>query len=314
MDTIIVTGGSGFIGSHLIDRLIKAGMYVINIDNFDPFYSRAIKENNIKNHIYCSNYQLLEIDIRDYEKLKKLVNFHANVIVHLAAKAGVRQSVRNPRRYQEVNIIGTQNMLEIARTSGVKQFIYASSSSVYGDNINVPWSEKDYSLKPISPYACSKISGEMLGYVYSLIYDIRFISLRFFSVYGPRQRPDLAIHKFIRLATMGKNITLYGDGNTTRDYTYIDDIIDGIMAAIKYCNTQFEVINIGNGKTIRLIELVDSIEKILGMPIKIKYGPRHTCDVKQTYADITKAKKILGYEPDFDIQRGLTEFVKWYKK
>ncbi len=223
---IVVTGGAGFIGSHLIDRLLSEGHSVINIDNFDSFYSEDVKRSNIKKHFDYENYRLHEIDIRDKSSLDKVISSDVEVIVHLAAKAGVRPSIKDPVLYQEVNVTGTQNLLEVAREKEIKQFVFASSSSVYGKNPNVPWKEEDAVLQPISPYASTKVSGELLGHVYSHLYDIRFLALRFFTVYGPRQRPDLAIHKFFKLMSEEKNITLFGDGSTRRDYTYIDDIIN----------------------------------------------------------------------------------------
>lgn len=232
--TVVVTGGAGFIGSHLIDRLLAQGHNVINIDNFDPFYDERIKRENIKGHLGYDSYTIHEVDILDIDKLDQAIPINTDVIVHLAAKAGVRPSIQDPIAYQEVNVAGTQNMLEVARQKGIKQFVFASSSSVYGKNPNVPWKEDDAVLQPISPYASTKVSGELLGHVYSHLYEIRFIALRFFTVYGPRQRPDLAIHKFLKLMSEGKEILLNGDGSTRRDYTYIDDIVDGVMSAIAY--------------------------------------------------------------------------------
>lgn len=246
---IVVTGGAGFIGSHLIDRLLEEGHTVINIDYFDLFYDESIKRENIKGHLDYNSYTLHEIDIREKDSLNKGVPIDTDVIVHLAAKAGVRPSIEDPIAYQEVNVAGTQNMLEVAKEKNIKQFVFASSSSVYGENPKVPWKEDDAVLQPISPYASTKVSGELLGHVYSHLYDIRFLALRFFTVYGPRQRPDLAIHKFLKLMSEGKEIILYGDGSTRRDYTYIDDIVDGVMSAIEYKNSKYEVINLGNNQT-----------------------------------------------------------------
>lgn len=221
----LVTGGAGFIGSHLVDKLLAEGWRVTAVDNFDPYYDPAIKEANIKAHLEHPHYRLVRADIRDLETLQLELREDYEVIVHLAAKAGVRPSIKDPIAYQEVNVRGTQNLLELARERGIKQFVFASSSSVYGINTNVPWQEDDCVLLPISPYASTKVSGELLGHVYSHLYGIRFIALRFFTVYGPRQRPDLAIHKFVRLMLAGKPVPVYGDGTSSRDYTYIDDII-----------------------------------------------------------------------------------------
>lgn len=310
---VVVTGGAGFIGSHLIDRLLAEGHTVVNIDNFDPFYDESIKRDNIKGHLEYDSYTLHETDIRDKEATEKAIPDDTDVIVHLAAKAGVRPSIKDPIAYQEVNVGGIQNLLEVAREKEIKQFVFGSSSSVYGKNPNVPWKEDDAVLQPISPYASTKVSAELLGHVYSHLYDIRFLALRFFTVYGPRQRPDLAIHKFLKLMSEGKGITLYGNGSTRRDYTYIDDIVDGIMAAIDYKDSMYEVINLGNNQTVDLLELVKAIEKASGITAKKTFGPEHPGDVKQTWADVAKAGKLLGYEADYSIDKGLSEFSNWYK-
>lgn len=310
---ILVTGGAGFIGSHLIDRLLAEGHTVTNIDNFDPFYDESIKRENIKGHLDYHDYTLHEVDIRDKEALDKAIRDDTDVIIHLAAKAGVRPSISDPIAYQEVNVAGTQNMLEIAREKNIKQFVFASSSSVYGKNPNVPWKEDDAVLQPISPYASTKVSGELLGHVYSHLYDIRFLALRFFTVYGPRQRPDLAIHKFLKLMSEGEEIILYGDGSTRRDYTYIDDIVDGIKAAIEYNHSLYEVINLGNNQTVELLELVKAIEEASGITAKKTFGPEQPGDVKQTWADVSKAGRLFNYYSDFSISTGLSEFAEWYR-
>lgn len=311
---ILVTGGAGFIGSHLIDRLLKENNIVTNIDNFDSFYSEAVKRSNVKEHFKYDSYTLKEVDIRNMKALEKAVPDETDVIVHLAAKVSVRPSVENPEEYHEVNVAGTQNLLELARKKGIKKFIFASSSSVYGKNPNVPWKENEAVLRPISPYASTKVSGELLGHVYSHLYDICFLGLRFFTVYGPRQRPDLAIHKFLSLIAEGKKITLYGDGTTRRDYTYVKDIIDGIIAAIGYDESIYEIINLGNNQTVELLELVEYIEKASGIKAKIKYAPEQPGDVKQTWADVDKAELLLGYKTDFPLKKGLAEFVQWFGK
>lgn len=309
----LVTGGAGFIGSHLVDRLLEQGEEVIAVDNFDPFYDRSIKENNIADHRENDNYRLVEEDIRNLPSLSSEITEEVDLIVHLAAKAGVRPSVKDPVGFQEVNVMGTQNMLEFARERGVKQFLFASSSSVYGNNEKVPWSEDGQELKPISPYASSKISGELMGHVYSDLYDMQFLALRFFTVYGPRQRPDLAIHKFIRLMNEGKKITLYGDGSSRRDYTYVDDIIDGVMAAVEYDKSDYEIINIGNNRTVQLLELVEAIDEVSGRELEHVFGPEQPGDIDQTWADISKARELLGYTPNYDLEKGLREFVEWYE-
>jgi UDP-glucuronate 4-epimerase len=309
---ILVTGGAGFIGSHLVDRLLEQENNVICIDNFDPFYDRSIKENNISEHRKSDNYRLVEADIRNLDALREEITEDIDVIVHLAAKAGVRPSVEDPVGFQQVNVMGTQNLLEFAKERDIKQFLFASSSSVYGTNKNVPWSEDDHVLKPISPYASTKVSGELMGNVYSELYDMRFLALRFFTVYGPRQRPDLAIHKFLRLMNNDEQITLYGDGSSRRDYTYIEDIIDGVTAAIQYNKSMYEIINIGNNRTVELLELVEAIEKASGIEANRTFGPEQPGDVHQTWADISKAKELLGYSPHYDLEKGLKNFAAWY--
>ncbi len=310
---IVVTGGAGFIGSHLIDRLLAENHTIINIDNFDPFYPREIKERNIDGHKEYKTYSLVEADIRNLNAVMDAVPDDTEAIVHLAAKAGVRPSIEDPVTYQEVNVTGTQNMLEVAKEKGIKQFVFASSSSVYGKNPNVPWREDDTVLQPISPYASTKVSGELLGHVYTHLYDIRFLALRFFTVYGPRQRPDLAIHKFLKLMSDCKEITLFGDGSTRRDYTYIDDIIDGVTAAITYKSSMYEIINLGNNQTVELLELVEAIENASRNTAKKTFGPEQPGDVKQTWADVGKAERLLGYTSDFSINAGLNEFNKWFE-
>lgn len=307
----LVTGGAGFIGSHLVDRLLAEGWRVTVVDNFDPFYDPAIKDRNIKGHLEHGAYTLHRLDIRDLDGMRSALDGDYDVIVHLAAKAGVRPSIEDPMTYNEVNVTGTQNMLEFARERDIKQFVFASSSSVYGVNPNVPWREDDHVLLPISPYASTKVSGELLGHVYSHLYDIRFIALRFFTVYGPRQRPDLAIHKFARLMLAGERIPLFGDGTTRRDYTYIDDIVQGVRAAMDYDATPYEVVNLGNNRTIGLSELVKAMEEALGIKVDIEHLSDQPGDVPQTWADIRKAESLFGYRLDTDFGVGLKLFMEW---
>lgn len=311
---VLVTGGAGFIGSHLIDKLLDQGYFVVNIDNFDPFYDKEIKIKNIANHKEKTNYIFYEADIRDLKKLNEIIPDDTDVIVHLAAKAGVRPSIEDPIGYQEVNVKGTQNLLEFAKTKKIKQFIFASSSSVYGNNPNVPWREDDSVLKPISPYASTKVSGELMGHVYSHLYNIRFIALRFFTVYGPRQRPDLAIHKFYNLIIKGEKIQMFGDGSTRRDYTYIDDIVNGIIKAINYKKTMFEVVNLGNNSTVTLSELISSIENTCGVKAKKTNLPEQPGDVSQTWASLDKARKLLDFSPERTLLKGLNDFKSWFEK
>lgn len=307
---ILITGAAGFIGSNLINRLLLSGQYqVIGFDNFDDFYSREQKEGNVSPFLKHPDFQFYEGDIRNMDDLLALDAL--DVIVHLAAKAGVRPSIKNPVLYQEVNVAGTQNLLEFARQRNINQFVFASSSSVYGINENIPWNEEE-KLKPISPYASTKLSCEMLGHVYSHLYGIRFLALRFFTVYGPSQRPDLAIHKFFDSISNGQAIPVFGDGSTSRDYTFVEDTIQGIEAAINYTQSDFEIINLGNHQTVTLAELIAAIEKICGKKAIIYRQPEQPGDVPQTYADISKAQRLLNYHPETGLETGLLKFYNWY--
>jgi UDP-glucuronate 4-epimerase len=309
----LVTGGAGFIGSHLVDSLLADGHAVTVVDNFDPFYDRASKERNIAAHRRHRSWRLVEADLRDRAALHRELDERYDVIVHLAARAGVRPSIEDPLGYQETNVSGTQNLLEFARNRGVMQFVFASSSSVYGVNPRVPWSEDDLVLRPISPYASTKVSGELLGHVYSHLYGIRFLALRFFTVYGPRQRPDLAIHKFTRLISEGRPIPVFGDGSTRRDYTYIDDIVAGVRAAIAYNRTQYEIVNLGNNQTVSLAEMIAAIEHALGMTAQRQILPEQAGDVPQTWANVDKARRLLRYAPATPYHVGVQRFVDWFK-
>ncbi len=312
---VLVTGGAGFIGSHLVDSLLRDGHAVTVVDNFDPFYARAQKERNIATHRAHPRWRLVESDIRDAPRTEALLGDAAvDVIVHLAAKAGVRPSIEDPRTYQDVNVSGTQNLLELARARGIKQFVFASSSSVYGVNPAVPWRESDRVLEPISPYASTKVSGELLGHVYSHLYGIRFVALRFFTVYGPRQRPDLAIHKFARLILDGRPIPVFGAGNTRRDYTYIEDIVGGLRAAIDYEGGLYEVINLGNNQTVALDAMIAGLEQILGRRAVIERLPEQPGDVPQTWADVSKAQTLLGYAPQTSYAVGVARFAEWLRQ
>jgi UDP-glucuronate 4-epimerase len=307
---ILITGAAGFIGSNLINRLLQSGIYqLVGLDNFDNFYSRQQKEKNLAPFISHPDFHFFEGDICNMDDLLALGDF--DVIIHLAAKAGVRPSILNPILYQQVNVDGTQNLLEFARQKNIKQFVFASSSSVYGINENIPWNE-DEKLKPISPYASTKLSCEMLGHVYSHLYGIRFLALRFFTVYGPAQRPDLAIHKFFKAISEGNPIPVFGDGSSSRDYTFVEDTIQGIEAAITYDQSDFEIINLGNHQTVTLSELITAIEKISGKKAMIDRQPEQAGDVPKTYADISKAKRLLNYHPDTSLEKGLISFYEWY--
>jgi UDP-glucuronate 4-epimerase len=311
---ILVTGGAGFIGSHLVDSLLRDGCRVTVVDNFDPFYDRAVKERNVEAHRKHTGWRLVEADLRDDAGLRQALSDDYDVIVHLAAKAGVRPSLLDPVAYQEVNVRGTQNLLELARAKGVRHFVFASSSSVYGVNPRVPWSEGDHVLQPISPYASTKVSGELLGHVYSHLYGIRFIALRFFTVYGPRQRPDLAIHKFAREMLAGRPLPVYGDGSSRRDYTFVDDIVAGVRGAIDYSGSSYEVINLGNNQTLTLLEMIRGLEEALGVNATLHWQPEQPGDVPQTWANVDKARRLLGYEPRTRYDAGVRAFVNWMKE
>ena len=315
MKRILITGGAGFIGSHLVDRLLNSDVEQITVvDDFNDFYEPNIKRANICSHLNNPRYQLVEADIRDAKTLEQsLAVAQFDCIVHLAARAGVRPSLDQPRLYNETNVNGTLNLLELARERAIKQFVFGSSSSVYGINAKVPFSEDDPIRQPISPYAATKGAGELLCHSYSHLYAIRCVCLRFFTVYGPRQRPDLAIHKFARLISEGKPIPVFGDGTTRRDYTYIDDIIDGVVAAINYDQSDYEVINLGESRTVELRELIALLEKELDAHAVIDRQPAQPGDVPQTFADITKARKLLGYNPQTQIEEGLRKFVDWFR-
>jgi UDP-glucuronate 4-epimerase len=311
---VLVTGGAGFIGSHVVDSLLADGDQVTVLDNFDSFYDREVKERNIKDHRTNPRYRLIEADLRDAESLTRELTGPFDVILHLAAMAGVRPSIERPITYQDVNVRGTQNLLEIAARQKVPHFVFASSSSVYGVNPRVPWSEDDFVLQPISPYASTKVSGELLGHVYSHLYGMRFVALRFFTVYGPRQRPDLAIHKFAKLIGAGRPIPVFGDGSTRRDYTYVDDIVAGVRGALRYSRSQYEVINLGNNATVTLIEMIRGIEEALGMRATIDWQPEQAGDVPQTWASVVKARDLLGYEPRTPFREGIRRFADWYRR
>jgi UDP-glucuronate 4-epimerase len=308
----LVTGAAGFIGSHLVDRLLAEGWRVTAVDSFDPFYPRAVKERQIAEHLRHTGYRLFEADIRDLDALgDRLRGDSYQVIVHLAARAGVRPSILDPLGYQDVNVRGTQNLLELARELNVPQFVFASSSSVYGVNPDVPWRESDHVLLPISPYASTKVSGELLGHVYSHLHGIRFMALRFFTVYGPRQRPDLAIHKFARLMLDRRPIPVFGDGSTRRDYTYVDDVVSGIRAAMEYRRSRFEVVNIGNNQTVSLLEMIGALESVFGVRAAIDWRAEQTGDVPRTWASIEKAARLLKYQPATAFGDGVAKFADW---
>ena len=310
---ILVTGGAGFIGSHLVDRLLaEADWNVTVIDNFNDFYASAEKFANIEKHHNNKSFKLVKADICLRESLMQTFeDGKFDAIVHLAACAGVRPSLEMPLLYSMTNINGTLNLLELAQRYQVKQFIFASSSSVYGINSKVPFAENDQIAQPISPYAATKAAGELLCHTFSHLYDLRCVCLRFFTVYGPRQRPDLAIRKFAELIKKGSPISVYGNGRTRRDYTFIDDIIEGVRAAIDYDRSKYEIINLGESRTVEIYELIEILERELNRPAIIKRLPAQPGDVPQTFADIEKARRLLNYDPQIGIEEGIRRFAKW---
>lgn len=312
---ILVTGGAGFIGSHLVRYLLDEGVWqVAVVDNFNDFYSPEIKRENIRAFLDNPNFRLYKTDICDEESLAEVFSENKfDVIVHLAAWAGVRPSLLNPRLYAQVNISGTVNLLELTREFGVKQFVFGSSSSVYGESKEIPFSENAVINKPISPYAATKAAGELLCHTFSHLYDFRTVCLRFFTVYGAGQRPDLAIHKFSRLISEEQPIPVFGDGTTRRDYTFVDDIIQGVRAAIDYDKTNHEIFNLGESQTVELRQLIELLEKNLGKKAIIDRQPMQPGDVPQTFADISKARELLNYNPQTKIEEGIKRFTDWFK-
>jgi UDP-glucuronate 4-epimerase len=308
----VVTGAAGFIGSHLTQRLLKDGWTVIGIDNFDDFYDPAVKRRNIAACTSDKRFELAQADIRDKAAMERALPDDTDVLVHLAARAGVRPSIEQPLLYADVNINGTVTLLEIVRARGIKKFIFASSSSVYGNNKKVPFAEDDNVDFPISPYAATKKAGELICHTYHHLYGIAVNCLRFFTVYGPRQRPDLAIHKFARLIEEGKPIPVYGDGTMRRDFTYIDDIIAGVVASIGRC-TGYDIYNLGESQPISVNDLVSELERALGKKAVKEYLPPQPGDVDRTYADVAKAECDLGYRRTTDIRTGLACFVGWLR-
>ena len=309
---ILVTGAAGFIGSHTCEHFINKNHHVIGIDNFDDFYPVNFKKSNLHQLFENPEFQFYETDIRDKKSLDSIFATNKiDVVIHLAAKAGVRPSIENISEYYNVNVNGTISLLESMRIHNVTQLLFASSSSIYGNNQKVPFSESDRVDNPISPYASTKKSGELLCHVYSHLYKFDITCLRFFTVYGPGQRPDLAIHKFTRLIDEGKPIPFYGDGSTSRDYTYIADIVNGISCALDHLQG-YRIYNLGESNVIDLKALVQTIENAMGKKAILNQLPLQEGDVNITYADISKAKTELGYHPKFDFETGIREFINWY--
>jgi UDP-glucuronate 4-epimerase len=317
---VLLTGGAGFIGSHLAEALLQHGYQVAIVDNLDPFYPSFWKKSNLEEIRQAGAYQFYEVDIRDMEALSRIVALtRPAVIIHLAARAGVRPSIEQPHVYERVNVEGTLNLLELCRGFHVDKFIFGSSSSVYGATSSVPFSEDHVELRPLSPYAATKLAGEMLAYTYAHLFGLSVVCLRFFTVYGPRQRPDLAIHKFTELIEAGKPVPIFGDGSSSRDYTYVGDIVAGVLAALNYelppgpSSARFEVFNLGNSQPVMLTELVDLLEEVTGRRAVREWRPLQPGDSPLTWADISKACRVLGYRPATALEEGLTSFVKWYR-
>ncbi len=309
---ILLTGGAGFIGSHLAERMLASRHAVWAVDNFDPYYDPKIKRRNLKQALSSRNFHLLEGDIRDrrfLERVFKKAKF--DKVIHLAAKAGVRSSLKDPISYADVNINGTVNLLEACRQHLVKDFIFGSSSSVYGD-CRIPYREAEKQLNPLSPYGATKLAAEQICYIYHRLYEMNTAILRFFTVYGPRQRPDMAIHKFTKLIKSGKPIQIYGKGDSQRDYTYIDDIISGIMAVTKK-RFSYEIINLGNSRKVKLIDLIRILETKLQKKAKLRFLPQEKAEPKVTWASISKASRLLGYKPATHIKEGVDNFLHWYR-
>lgn len=313
---VLLTGAAGFIASHLSERLLEAGSTVVGLDSFDDFYDPVIKEGNISKARDHHGFTLVRGDIRDQALLETLPQ-DIDTIVHIAARAGVRPSIARPRLYYDVNVMGTLNLLELARERGIKRVVFASSSSVYGNNERVPFSEDDPVDHPISPYAATKKAGELLAHSYTHLYGITCLCLRFFTVYGPRQRPDLAIHKFTRLISEGSELPMFGDGTSERDYTYIDDILQGVESALGWvwCHDgAHDIINLGESRTISLSQMIQVLGEEIGREPVIKRLPEQPGDVVRTFADVSKARRVLGYEPNWEFREGIRTFLEWYNE
>jgi UDP-glucuronate 4-epimerase len=313
---VLVTGLAGFLGSHVGEKLVARGDEVVGLDNFDAFYERSVKERNLTTLRASSKVRFVEGDIRDPRDLAKVLP-GVDVIVHLAAKAGVRPSLADPAAYVSTNIAGTTSVLEAARAANVKNIVFAGSSSVYGDSAPVPFREDFPATEPISPYAATKRAGELLCSTFVHLYGMRIMSLRFFTAYGPRQRPDLAIHAFTRRMAAGETIPMFGDGSAERDHTYVDDIVQGVVAAVDWAGrggAAYEVVNLGESKTVRLDRLIAIIGEALGVTPRIERLPRQPGDVLRTCADVTRARELLGYRPTTAVEEGIPRFVRWFRE
>lgn len=313
MRKILITGAAGFIGSSLADYLLARDDRVIGVDNFDPYYDAAVKRRNIAAALNRNGYSFYEMDILDEPGIRGLLGRERpDVVVHLAARAGVRPSLVDPNLYHRVNVIGSQHLIDACREHPVSHIVWASSSSVYGGSVNVPFSEEDPVMRPISPYAATKRMNELMGHVYSHIYGLNVTMLRFFTVYGPRQRPDMAISKFTQLIDRGEPVPMYGDGTTRRDYTYIADIVDGLVKSVD-TPLKYEIFNLGESRTVTLTEMIETIARHVGKPALIEPQPMQPGDVTITYANIDKARSLLGYDPRFPFDEGVRRYVEWYR-
>jgi len=314
LSATLVTGGAGFIGSHVAEALLARGERVVALDNFDPFYAREVKARNLRGALGHERYRFIEGDIRDAELVADtLKGERITRLVHLAAKAGVRPSLLDPQAYLSANVEGTLALLEAARRHEVRKFVFGSSSSVYGAASEVPFREDQDITRPISPYAASKVAGEAYCYAFHHLYSIPMVVLRFFTVYGPRQRPDLAINKFARLLAAGEPVTMYGDGTSSRDYTFIADIVAGILAALD-SDLQFEIINLGSSSPVRLTDLIEAVGEALRAPVRINREPMQPGDVPRTYACVDKAKRLLGWQPTTSLEEGLKRYLTWMRE
>lgn len=315
MSNYLVTGCAGFIGSHLTEKLLASGHTVYGVDNFDPFYPRNIKERNIaavRNH---PQFQFFEISLSDYQMVRRVPLDEVDVVIHLAGKAGVRPSIQDPNGYIDANIVATQNILNRMRDAGKKKLVFASSSSVYGNMPETPYREDMDVSNPISPYAFTKKACELINYTFHHLYGMDILNLRFFTVYGPRQRPDLAIHKFIHLMKSGRPIPVFGDGSTSRDYTFVADTVDGIVRAIRYVEANsgiYDIMNLGNNTPISLNDLIGTIAKVSGITPTIDRKPMQPGDVNITFADISRAQNLLGYQPKTKLEDGIRSFMTWF--
>ncbi|PWT94723.1 MAG: epimerase [Candidatus Melainabacteria bacterium] len=312
---ILVTGGAGFIGSHLVDALLKSGNHVTVLDNFNDYYESSIKRQNILNHLKYSTYRLIEGDVRDKAKVAEAFSHGPFVaVVHLAALAGVRQSIERPAAYMDVNINGTQLLIDESLRNAAGRLVFGSSSSVYGERSKGQFLETDKVDRPLSPYAASKAAGELLCHAAHHTRGLPVVCLRFFTVYGPRQRPDLAIHKFCRLIEANKPLEVYGDGHSKRDYTYVDDTVSGIITSITYDLPGYDVINLGCSRTVELLEMIRILEKALGKSAKLIHKEFRSEDMPYTYANIDRARQVLGYDPGTAFETGIQRFVEWYQQ